>query len=472
MHGDSATLEPVQEPSGSTSRWSVPGGLREAFVTAVPLMISMMSMTVMMFIDRLFLLRYSPDSVAASLSSGIFAYAVICFPMGVASYCATFVAQYYGAGRHREIGPIVWQGIWIGIVSVPWAIAFIPAATYLFSLGETSDAMKSMQIDYFASLSFSGGTHVLSGALSAYFSGRGRTKTVMCVDAFAASVNVVLDYLWIFGYGGFPEWGIAGAGWATTVALWVKVLIYVVLFLRRRERAEFDTWRGRRFNGHATLRLMRYGAVSGVQMMLEVFAFGCFTQLILVLGPVAAGATALAFTVNNFAFMPIWGVGIAASTMVGRRLGEDRPDLAVRSTWSCLFWGAGFMGSMCILYVFFADLVLAPFEYVSETSDYRPVHTTAIVLMKFLAAFGLLDSLSVILSGTLKGAGDVRYVLLSSVGIAVASVAVTWAGVKNGMDLIFCWWVLTAWVAALAVAFAFRFWQGRWKSMRVIEPSE
>lgn len=174
---------------------------------------------------------------------------------------------------------------------------------------------------------------------------------------------------------------------------------------------------------------------------------------------------------NNFAFMPVWGVGIAASTMVGRRIGEERPDLAVRSTWSCLFWGLAYMGTICICYLVLPDLTLMPYGLFSDDPEhFEKLHATSVVLLRFLAAFGLLDALNIILSGTLKGAGDVRFVLVSSIAIAAACVFATWAGIAAGGGLIWCWSVLTAWVFALAAAFFFRFRQGRWKSLRVIEP--
>lgn len=260
--------------------WRAPGGLHEAFITAVPLMISSLSWTVMNFIDRIFLLTYSPDAVAAALPSGILAFTVICFPLGVASYVSTFVAQYYGAGRGAKIGPVVWQAVWIGVAAVPWSLAFIPLAPLLFEQGDNGPTIVALEVEYFRALSYSGAAIVLSGALSAHFSGQGRVRTVMQVDAAAAALNVVLDYLWIFGLLGFPRWGIAGAGWATTVALWAKTAVYLWLFLRRDERERFATWSGRRFDFGVTRRLLRYGAVSGAQMMLEVAAFGLFTLLV------------------------------------------------------------------------------------------------------------------------------------------------------------------------------------------------
>lgn len=472
MHGEPTTLESPQKPFAAESRWSAPGGLREALVTALPLMVSSLSWTIMNFIDRLFLLKYSPDAVAASLPAGIMSFAVIAFPLGVASYAAAFVAQYEGSGRRQRIGPAVWQAVWIGLVATPLAIAVVPLAPWLFASAENPPQLVELEVVYFRSISFSGGALVLSGAVQAYFNGLGRVKTVMVVDTIGAVANVVLDYCWIFGYGGFPEWGIAGAGWATSVALWFKTAIYFWLLLRAREDAECHTRRGWRFDVAQTKRLLRYGAVSGLQMMLEVAAFGLFTLLVGRLGMLALAATTLALNVNNFAFMPIWGVGIAASTMVGRRLGEDRPDLAERSTWSAMVWGLLYMGSICLFYVGVPSAVLWAYEWSANDANFAALRDQSIILLRFAAAFGLIDAANVIFSGALKGAGDVRFVLFASVGIAAAGVAATAVGIEAGLGLYWCWMVLTAWVSSLCIACWIRFRHGQWKSMRVIEPSE
>ena len=86
---------------------------------ALPLVISTMSFTVMTFIDRMFLTWYSIDAVAAAMPAAMLQFTLISFPLGVATYVNTFVAQYEGAGRPRRIGPIVWQGVWIGLVAIP-----------------------------------------------------------------------------------------------------------------------------------------------------------------------------------------------------------------------------------------------------------------------------------------------------------------------------------------------------------------
>jgi MATE family multidrug resistance protein len=450
------------------SFWSRPAGMREALFTAVPLMISSLSWTVMNFIDRLFLLKYSPEQLGASLPAGILSFASIAFPLGIASYVSTFVAQYFGANRHRQIGPIVWQAVWIGIVATPLALAVLPISPWVFSKMERPE-LAGPAVDYFFTLSFSGGAIVLAGALSGFFNGLGRVWTVMIVDTIAAAINVLLDYAWIFGKWGFPEAGIIGAGWATTSALWCKVLIYFVLFLRAKNRREFGTLSGWRPDLSQLRRLSAFGFAGGSQMALEVAAFGTFTLLVGKLGSEALSATSIAFNVNNFAFMPVWGIGIAASTMVGRRLGEDRPQLAERSTWSCLWLAMLYMAVLCVLYGGFPHWVLA--GHAKDIAKLPGLRETTITLLLFVASFNLFDAANIIFAGALKGAGDVLFVMIASVGIALAGVTTTWIGIEYyGGGLYWCWWVLTAWVVALSAAFLVRFRRGRWKAMRVIEP--
>ena len=121
------------------------------------------------------------------------------------------MAQYEGAGRPRQIGPVVWQGIWIGLVAIPLFLLTTPLAhAYFQHAGHDPDVVVE-EIAYYDVLIFGSGAIILAGTLSSFFTGRGATRVVMAVDSTAAALNAVLAYLWIFGHGGFPRGGIAGA---------------------------------------------------------------------------------------------------------------------------------------------------------------------------------------------------------------------------------------------------------------------
>ncbi len=170
----------------------------------------------------------------------------------------------------------------------------------------------------------------------------------MLVDMFAAAMNIVLDYAWVFGNWGFPEWGIAGAAWATVISLWAKTAIYLVLVLRHKNREQYGTWSGMRFDRELFGRLLRYGFPSGAQLLLDVGAFTGFLVMVGRLGEKELAATGLAFNVNTLAFIPMLGFGMAVTTLVGQRLGENRPELAMRGTWTAFWLSSTYIGVMAL----------------------------------------------------------------------------------------------------------------------------
>src|SRR5262249_9777778 len=176
----------------------------------------------------------------------------------------------------------------------------------------------------------------LMAAINGFFSGRGQTWTVLGIEAFGTTVNVLLALVLIFGRLGFPELGIEGAGWATVAGSWASALLALALLLRRTYREQFATASGWRFERELFGRLMRYGGPAGMQVFLDVLVWHLFTQLELSLGEGAIGATTLAVRLNMIAFLPAIGLGQAVCILVGQRLGADRPDIAEKTAYTGL----------------------------------------------------------------------------------------------------------------------------------------
>src|SRR5262245_472171 len=166
----------------------------------------------------MFLTWYSKDAMAASLPAGMFFWTMICFPQGVAAFVNTFVAQYYGAGRLERIGAAVRQGVWFGTLMTPLFLLLIPLAPWLMSHAGATPEIVRLETLYFQTLTLGAGAAVISAAMSSFYTGRGLTSVVMLVDVAGSLVNILLDWLFIFGKFGLPELGIAGAGLATAIA--------------------------------------------------------------------------------------------------------------------------------------------------------------------------------------------------------------------------------------------------------------
>ena len=180
---------------------------------------------------------------------------------------------------------------------------------------------------------------------------------------------------------------------------------------------------------------------------------------------------AFPLNVSALAFLPMIGVGIAVSVLVGQSLGGNRADLAERSVYSGAHMGFIYMATMSALFVFAPDIFLKPFAARADAQMFAEIRPIAIVALRFVAVFSLLDTLTIILSSALKGAGDTRYImfvvlLASSLALVLPSYV---AMVMLDADIVVGWSILTVYVFVLGFAFLFRYQGGKWKSMRVIE---
>ena len=456
----------------SDSWWRRPAGGRDVLQVALPLMISTASWTAMHFIDRMFLLWHSPAAIAAALPAGMMHFTTICFPLGIALYVNTFVAQYHGAGRPERIGPAVWHGVRVGLYATPLFLLAIPLAPVIFAAAGHEPVVQQMEIVYFQVLAFGAGGSVISAALATFYTGRGATSTVMLVNIGQAFLNVALDYAWVFGHWGFPALGIEGAGWATVVSIWWKVVVYGILISAPSYRERYNLAGGRRFDPDLFWRMLRYGGANGIQMVVDVAAFTLFVLLVGGLGTHQLAATTLAFNVNSVAFVPLIGLGVAISTMVGRHLGEDRPDLAARATWTSASMALAYMGFFAALYVGAPDLFLFGHAWGSSEVEFGALRNTVVVLLRFVAAYCLFDALIIVFSSAIKGAGDTRFIMVTTAWTSGLLVLAAWLGMQwLGLGLFFAWALITAWVLLLGLIYLARFLQGKWRRMRVIEPA-
>jgi MATE family multidrug resistance protein len=445
--------------------------VREVLLLAFPMVISTASTTILQFTDRLFLTNYSQDALAASLPAGIMQWTMMSFFFGVAMYVNTFVAQYQGAQRPRRIGVAVWQGILLGLIASPFILATIPLAPIIFRMAGHPEAVQAMEVTYFQIVTLGTPAQLISIAISAFYSGRGNTRAVMYVNTFIACLNGVLAYAWINGNLGSQSWGIAGAGWSTTLSYWVGAAIWLTLFLQKKYRDEYGTWPAKLYDRDLFRRLLRFGAPQGLQFLAEVGGFSIFMLIVGNLGSLELAASTLALNVNMLAFMPALGIAIATETLVGQRLGENNPDLASRSTWSAFALAVAYTSALAFIFFFFGEWLLVLHGRDSKDPEsFLQLKEMTVTLLKFVAAYCLFDSANIVFSFAIKGAGDTKFVLKTTFIMSGLPVVAAWVGTRYfGLGIQWCWIALTGWILALGVIYVLRFLSGKWRTMRVIE---
>jgi MATE family multidrug resistance protein len=441
---------------------------------AIPMILSMGSWSLMYFVDRVFLTWHSRDALAAALPAGILSFTLGAFFLGTAGYVNTFVAQYVGAKRPERVGAAVWQGIHFSILAGVLLLVWIPFAPWIFDAAGHDPAIRDLEVDYFQIMMMGWVPILVMPAVSSFYSGRGVTRPVMWVNFFAASVNVFLDYLFIFGHFGFPTMGIRGAALATVLAHCVGMTVFLVMFFGKENRRTFNTLNAWCFDMDLFRRMMKFGTPNGVQFFVELMGFSLFILIVGRLGTAELAATNLAFNINTLGFIPMLGLGIGVSTLVGQYLGKDDPVLAERSVWSAAQISLLYMCAMAFLYLVIPRFFFAPFLTNENAAEVEPVIAISVVLLRFVAVYSVFDGIYIVFSAAVKGAGDTRFVMWVTMIVSMTVMVLPiWMGITRfGLGLYGAWAFLTAYIILLSIIFYFRFRGGKWKRMRVIEGTQ
>ncbi len=447
-----------------------PGGYREVLRVAYPLVLSMGTFTVMQFIDRVFLAHYSSVSIQAALPAGILSFTLICFFHALAGYSGTFVAQYHGAGQAEGCVRATAQGIWLSLFSWPLIVALIPVGFWMMKVsGHAPDVLRE-EFRFFWILMVSGVMVPLGTAIGGYFTGRGHmlANTLSCVAG--CLLNIVLDYVMIFGHWGCPRMGITGAAIATSIAGCVPPAVQLVLFLRDPVTRRMGWRRALAPDGALLWRMIRYGAPSGGHLLVDVGSFTFFVLMTGRLEPLSFAASNIGFSINTVAFMPLLAISMAASILVGQHQGRKDSLSAARAGWTALKIGAAYMFLAGLSFLLFPGGYYGLFYSSEAAYTLEQLVQTGRPMMLLMTIWGLFDTVNIVLSGALKGAGDTRFVMLYMLILGwLVWIPGEWLIFHYHYGILAAWSWLTVYVLLLSVGFWRRWQSGKWKNHELIE---
>ena len=453
------------------NRWHGEGGYRKMLKVALPLIFSTGAMMMLQFVDRMFLTWYSPEAVAASLPAGVVTFTIMSFFIGIGAYVGTFVAQYYGAGQHERIGPVVWQGMYVALAAGLLHIGLLYLAEPIFRFVGHEPLVQHYEVIYFQVICLAAGPQVASAVIAGFFSGRGETWPVMWVNVLGIVVNLILDYALIFGHWGFPEMGIKGAALATLFANCLNAVVFFVLISHTSLRQRYHTLSGWALNPSLLMRLLRFGTPNGVQFFLEHIGFSLFILLVGRLGTTALAATVVAYNINSLAIAPMFGCGVAVSVLVGQYIGRDRPDLAEKSVYSGFHVTFVYMALVASSYLLAPEIFIKPFAVQSNPAEFAPLKAMILDLLKIGAVYVIFETMNVVFSAGIKGAGDTRFVMNATIILSILILVVTTYVflIVFNRGIIAAWSIAAAFAVSMGLVFFVRFRRGKWKTMRVIE---
>lgn len=450
------------------SKQTIQTSLGELGLLSYPLIVTMAAQVIMQFADRMFLAWYSPQALAACVPGGMLAMTFGALFVGLSGYTNVFISQFNARRKRASVTLSLWQGILLAGLSAIVLVALTPAGRALIESFDHAPDVRILELKYFTLLNLFGGIAILNNALSSFFSGRGQTKIPMYVALAGNAVNLMLDYIFIFGKLGLPSLGIVGAAWATILGGSCMTVIFCILLFAQKNRCAFKIFRLAGFYKPIFVRMVRFGLPNGFGILMDVISFTLFTFMVGNIDEISLQASNIVMSMQPIVFMVILGLGTGIQILVSKYQGLKRPDVSMQVLKNACKIGYTYAGGIALLFFFGAPLFLHLFIPAGTANGVQLAATTW-PLMKLVSIFVLGDATYLIFGATLRGAGDTKFFMRVMMGCAWGLlIPGTWLFVYKlhaSIEWVWGWLTFYAWLTA--VLMVARFMRGKWKTIQV-----
>jgi putative MATE family efflux protein len=431
---------------------------------ALPVVLASVAQTLMGLVDTLMVSRLGTAEIAAvGLATLLFsALATSLKSLDVA--VQTITARRDGQGRGGEVGGVLGTALAIvTLAGLPVAVGgwFVPGLG--MHLVTTDPEVRQLGAAYYA-VRCAGLLPLLwFFQMRGCADGLGRTRLGMLTGVGMNLLNVLLNWVLIFGALGAPALGVRGAALASALSSAVAALALFLILLRPSLR------RPHRLFGRGSVRrdlvapLLRTGWPPALQALGLVGGLVVFSGILGHIGTVAVAAGNIAMRIAALTIMPAMGVGVAVQTLVSRSLGARDP----RGAWHVGLAGVGLAAAT--MAVVGAVFVAAPGALLDPFAVAPDVRAAGRTVLRLTALGQVLAAAGLVFAGVLRGAGAMRRVLLVDAGTGGAvMLPLAWLlGVALGGGLAGAWWALVAWFALHAAIMTRLFVARDWLRLRV-----
>ena len=367
---------------------------------AIPMMLEMSMESVFAVVDIAFVSRLGTDAIAAVGITEALVTVLYAVAVGLGMGVTAMVSRRIGAKQTDAAASVTGQAIWIGaVLSIVIGAAGVMYAEEMLVMMGASDSVVATGTG-FTSVLLGGSASILYlFLLNAAFRGAGDAAVALRSLWLANGLNIILDPCLIFGLGPFPEMGVTGAAVATTIGRGTGVLYQLWYLFDGRGRLEFQ-FRHLRVIPSLISRVLRI-SVGGVgQFLVATSSWIVIMRIVALYGSSAIAAYTIALRMLEFVWLPAWGLGNAAATLVGQNLGAGQALRAERSAWLAARYNAIFMSVAGVFLIALAPWITELFTNEPEVLSYG---TTC---LRILGLGFPMYAIGMIITQALNGAGD------------------------------------------------------------------
>jgi putative MATE family efflux protein len=436
--------------------------LKKIMGLAWPVVAEMFLTTITQMVDMAMVGRLGREAVAAIglsiqplyFGQGLFS------AVGVGT--VAIVARNIGAGNKSEANNALNQSLIIALImSLVYTTLLIAFAKPIYVFLKAETVVLDLGIDYLKYLIPGLLLMFINMVLISALRGAGDTKTPMRVNIIINIVNVIANYIFIFGFLFVPAYGVKGAAIATSLARIIGTFILFSEMLKGKLILSLD--RKLQIQKGMILRILKIGLPATIEQLIMRLAMISYVRIISSLGTVYFATYQIAYNAESISYMPGFGFSVAATVLVSQNLGAGKLKESMETGLKSWKLGMSIMGFMGIIIFFFARQIMLIY-----TSDLEIIEIGTVCL-QIVAFCQLPTATAFVLSGALRGVGDTKFILM-------VSMVATWVFRLGSAYLFIYYFNMGIYGAyyAMIVDWSFRgilsYWRfkgGKWTSIKI-----
>lgn len=383
---------------------------RRNFKVAIPIMIAQAGQVSVQLIDSIMVGHVGTTELAAAAFSGSVFIIGFVFGMGFTFGVTPLVGKAFGENNEKRVGDLLRDSFILNTVISLVLALLLYGLSYLMPYMGQPEAVVELAMPYYRLLVLSILPFLMFYTLKQFLEGLGKTKVATIITLIANVINVILNFLLIYGLYGFPELGLNGAGLATLVARISMPILLIVWFVRSEYYVKYKKY----FNWNlidkqAFIQLFKFNLPIGLQIIIEVVAFAFGGLMMGWFGEVALAAHQVALGLASFTFMIASGIGSATTIRISFQLGAKKYLDLRRAGFASIHLVGVFMIISSSLFLLFRSYLPAMF-----TNDTEVIELAAYLLL-YAAIFQIVDGIQLVSIAALRGMSDVKFALWVSV---------------------------------------------------------
>lgn len=448
---------------GTDADYTQIGMKRAIFLLAVPMILELIMESTFAVVDIYFVGKLGPSAVATVGLTETYLFLLYSIAMGLATAVMAVIARRIGEKKKQEAGRAAIQAIFLALLaSLPFAAAGIFYAKELLALMGADQ--WALDHGYRYTRWMLGGNAVIMFlfVINAVFRGAGDAAIAMKILFISNGINIVLDPLFIFGWGFIPAMGIEGAAIATTIGRGIGVLSQLWLLFRGgkhvRARLQDLVW-----DAKVMLGIFRTSLGGIGQMIVAMTSWIFIMRILAAIGSEAVAGSTIALRIMMFTMMPAWGLSNAAATLVGQNLGAGNPDRAESAVWKTGSYNMIFLILVALVYFFFNRQLMDIF-----TDDHEVIAIGSEWLRLLSFSFFVYGWWMVSVQA-FNGAGDTKTpTKINLVFFWLIQIPLSWLfAIKLGWEHSGVFWAVFISETSVGLFTLWLFSRGRWKTTKL-----